>query len=224
MVEAQHRLLTEQLGMDHLRLVMGTSMGGMHTWMWGEMHPDFMDALVPLACQPTAISGRNWLWRRCHRRDPHRSRLERRQLREAPDALGLFGADRRAHDRAARSQFQQVAPTRTAMDELYARMVDAAEKLDANDLLYATEAVMDYDPSPRAGPDQGQAARHQLRRRPDQPARAGRGRAGDPAHPRRALRARSRRATGRTATSPTISPPPGSSTSPISCTSCRPPM
>ena len=64
MVEAQYRLLTDGLGVNHARLVMGTSMGGMHTWLWGEMHPDFMDALMPLASLPTQISGRNRAWRR----------------------------------------------------------------------------------------------------------------------------------------------------------------
>src|ERR1700720_346616 len=59
MVEAQYRLLTDGLGVNHARLVMGTSMGGMHTWLWGESHPDFMDALMPLASLPTQISGRN---------------------------------------------------------------------------------------------------------------------------------------------------------------------
>src|SRR5207237_7365405 len=64
MVEALYRLLTEGLGVNHLRLVMGTSMGGMQTWLWGERHPDFMDALMPLACLPTQISGRTRAWRR----------------------------------------------------------------------------------------------------------------------------------------------------------------
>ncbi|MGA8004924.1 MAG: alpha/beta fold hydrolase, partial [Burkholderiales bacterium] len=64
MVEAQYRLLTEGLHVNHLRLVMGTSMGGMHTWLWGEIHPEFMDALMPLASLPTQISGRNRVWRR----------------------------------------------------------------------------------------------------------------------------------------------------------------
>jgi homoserine acetyltransferase len=64
MIEAQYRLLTEGLKVNHLRLVMGTSMGGMHTWLWGEIHPDFMDALMPLASLPTQISGRNRVWRR----------------------------------------------------------------------------------------------------------------------------------------------------------------
>ena len=64
MVTAQHRLLTEGLNVNHLRLVMGTSMGGMHTWLWGQRYPDFMDALMPLASLPTQISGRNRVWRR----------------------------------------------------------------------------------------------------------------------------------------------------------------
>src|SRR5690349_22361630 len=64
MVEAQYKLLTDGLGVNHLRLVMGTSMGGMHTWVWGERHPDYMDALMPLASLPTQISGRNRVWRR----------------------------------------------------------------------------------------------------------------------------------------------------------------
>src|SRR5207344_3471298 len=64
MIAAQHRLLTEVLKIDHLRLVLGTSMGGMHAWLWGQRHPDFMDALMPLASLPTEISGRNRLWRK----------------------------------------------------------------------------------------------------------------------------------------------------------------
>ena len=75
MVEAEYRLLTEGLGVNHARLVMGTSMGGMHTWLWGELHPEFMDALMPLASLPTQISGRNRAWRRmiidAIRNDPH---------------------------------------------------------------------------------------------------------------------------------------------------------
>ena len=64
MIEAQHRLLVEGLQVDHLRLVIGTSMGGMHTWLWGETYPDFADALMPLASLPGPISGRNRAWRR----------------------------------------------------------------------------------------------------------------------------------------------------------------
>src|SRR4029079_43391 len=64
MIDANYRLLTEGLGVNHARLVMGTSMGGMHTWLWGELHPDFMDALMPLASLPVEISGRNRMWRK----------------------------------------------------------------------------------------------------------------------------------------------------------------
>jgi homoserine O-acetyltransferase len=85
-VEGHYRLLTEGLKVDHLRLVLGTSMGGMQTWVWGERHPDMMDALMPIASQPVAMSGRNWLWRRmlidAIRNDP-----ERRQLYAAAHAL-----------------------------------------------------------------------------------------------------------------------------------------
>ncbi len=64
MIEAQHRLLTEHLGVRHLAVVTGVSMGGMVTWQWGEQYPDFMDALVPLASTPAAMAGRNWVGRR----------------------------------------------------------------------------------------------------------------------------------------------------------------
>jgi homoserine O-acetyltransferase len=64
MVEAQHRLLTEGLGIKHVRLIIGNSMGGMHTWLWGEKHPDYMDILVPMAAQPTPMASRDWMLRR----------------------------------------------------------------------------------------------------------------------------------------------------------------
>ena len=102
MVEAEHRLVTEGLGVNHLRLVMGTSMGGMHTWLWGERYPDFMDALMPLASLPGQISGRNRVWRRVvDRRDPQRSRngrtattrRSRESLRTAAQMLWLVGSN-----------------------------------------------------------------------------------------------------------------------------------
>ena len=84
MVHAQYRLVTEGLGVKHLRLVLGNSMGGMQAWLWAEQHPDFMDALVPMACQPSEMSGRNWMMRRMlDRRHPQRSRLEGRRLHDA---------------------------------------------------------------------------------------------------------------------------------------------
>jgi homoserine O-acetyltransferase len=148
MVVATHRLVTEHLGLKHLRLVLGTSMGGMQAWMWGEMYPDFMDALVPIASQPIAISGRNWMYRRIGieaiRNDPgwnggNYDRNPTHYIYSAPIAALMT---------ESATHYQRVAPSRAAMDALYQKMVAGASKLDANNQLYAIEAVMDYDPSP----------------------------------------------------------------------------
>ena len=101
MVEAEYRLVTEGLGINHLRLVMGTSMGGMHTWMWGSRYPDFMDALMPLASLPTQIAGRNRAWRRvvidAIRHDPEWKNGEYtaqpQSLRTAAQMLWLAGSN-----------------------------------------------------------------------------------------------------------------------------------
>jgi homoserine O-acetyltransferase len=149
MVEAQHRLLTEGLGTGHLRLVMGTSMGGMHTWLWGERYPDFMDALVPLASVPTAIAGRNRVMRKMIL-DSIRGDPEWNEGRyEAQPGLGLTGA---IHIlmmmTSSPRQWQKAAPDRDAADAFLADQV--ARRLattDANDMLYAFDASRDYDPS-----------------------------------------------------------------------------
>ena len=89
MVAAQYDLVKNHLGIDHLRLVMGNSMGGMLTWVWGTTHPDFMDALVPMASLPGPMSARNWMMRRMViERDPHGSGLERRRLQGAAAQSG----------------------------------------------------------------------------------------------------------------------------------------
>ncbi|HMK81167.1 MAG TPA: alpha/beta fold hydrolase [Xanthobacteraceae bacterium] len=147
MVRATHQLLTAHLRVDHLRLVMGTSMGGMQTWMWGEMYPDFMDGLVPVASQPTAISGRNWLFRR----------IAIEAIRNDPDWNGgnyeknptrwIYSAPASALMGESTLDWQRRAPSREAGDALYRELTERASKLDANNQLYATEAVMDYDPS-----------------------------------------------------------------------------
>ncbi len=151
MVTATHRLLTEHLRINHLRLVMGTSMGGMQTWMWGEMYPEFMDGLVPIASQPIAISGRNWMARRIRieaiRNDPdwnngNYAKNPTHWIYTAP--LGALTSD-------SPLSLQQKAPSREAADALYRTMVEAASKRDANDQLYGIEAVMDYDPSKDLG-------------------------------------------------------------------------
>jgi len=149
MIEAQYRLLTEGLGVNHLRLVMGTSMGGMHSWLWGELHPEFMDALMPLASLPTQISGRNRVWRRvvidAIKDDPdwHAGDYtsEPPGLRTGEEMLFLVGSNPILR--------QQQMPTLAAADStLNAAMAVALKIADANDLLYQVQASMDYDPGP----------------------------------------------------------------------------
>ena len=151
MVAAQHRLLTEGLGVNHLRLVMGTSMGCMHSFVWGETFPSFMDALMPLACLPIQIAGRNRIWRKmvmdAIRNDPEWKSGEysaepQQALRTALDLLLIAGS--------APLYMQKTYPTRDAADEGledYFKARSAA--LDANDLLYAVNASRHYDPSPQ---------------------------------------------------------------------------
>ncbi len=149
MVEGQHRLLTEGLGVDHARLVMGTSMGGMHTWLWGELHPDFMDALMPLASLPTQISGRNRAWRRtiidAIRNDPAWNGGEYKtqppSLRNAAEMLWFMSSNPVLR--------QKEAPTVAKTDEVLDKFVEQIVKTDdATDVLYAVEASHDYDPGP----------------------------------------------------------------------------
>jgi homoserine O-acetyltransferase len=151
MVEAQYRLVTEGLDVNHLRLVMGTSMGGMQTWMWGERYPDFMDALMPLASLPWPITGRNYLWRRmvsdAIREDPEwrdgEYRTEPRGLKMAAYLLIVMGS--------TPIDWQHQGPTRQLAEEFYQKTVSermARRGLDANDLLYQVDASRDYDPRP----------------------------------------------------------------------------
>ena len=149
MVEAQYRLLTEGLHVSHARLVMGTSMGGMHTWLWGEEHPQFMDALMPLASLPTQISGRNRAWRRviidAIRNDPAwqggEYSSEPPSLRTALEMLWLVSSNPVLR--------QDEAPTLARADQALDTYVnDQMKSADANDLLYAVSASQDYDPGP----------------------------------------------------------------------------
>jgi homoserine O-acetyltransferase len=149
MVEAQYRLLTEGLGVGRARLVMGTSMGGMHTWLWGQTHPDFMDALMPLASLPGQISGRNRAWRRLAidaiRNDPEwrggAYQAQPQSLRTAAQMLYLMSSNPVVR--------QAEAPTLAAADAaLDAFVANYLKTGDANDFLYALEASADYDPNP----------------------------------------------------------------------------
>jgi homoserine O-acetyltransferase len=149
MVEAQYRLVTEHLGIKHLRLVMGTSMGAMHTFVWAEAHPDFMDALMPLACLPTAIVGRNRLWRSmvvdAIEHDPawnagEYSAEPAAGLRTAVDLLILAGS--------APIAMQNALSSRDSVDHwLSAQLASRLATTDANDLIYQVEASRHYDPS-----------------------------------------------------------------------------
>jgi len=148
MVKAQYRLLTETLGVDHLRLVIGTSMGGMHAWVWGETYPAFMDALLPLASLPNAIAGRNRMWRK----------MAMDLIREDPD---WKGGDYAAQPRGLRGalsllltvsgsplQWMRQAPDRASADAAVENyMAERLAKADANDLLFALDASRDYDAS-----------------------------------------------------------------------------
>ena len=153
MVAAQHELLEKGMGVTHLRLILGTSMGCMHSWIWGETYPGFMDALMPLACQPVQIAGRNRLWRKMVidgiRDDPDWKNGEyNAQPRSALDTA----ADMFFIAAGAAMEMQMRFPTRKATDaadEAARKRFLAAH--DANDLLYAVNASWDYDPSARLG-------------------------------------------------------------------------
>ena len=153
MVAAQHALVTEGLSMNHLRLVMGGSMGCMHTWLWGETYPSFMDALMPLACLTVPIAGRNFIWRRMAidaiRGDPawkggKYSQEPQQGLRTALDLFIIATS--------SPLQMQMHYPAAAAADRyLESTISTRLPLLDANDLLYQLDASRDYDPSPGLG-------------------------------------------------------------------------
>lgn len=151
MVAALYEVLTKKLGVKHLRLVMGTSMGGMQTWVWAETYPDFMDALMPLASNPVEIAGRNRIWRKMAmdaiRDDPDWQGGEyktqpMRALVSAENLLLLAGS--------APLFWQKQASTRDAADKFYEdRLKTAVARLDANDLLYQLDSSREYNPLPK---------------------------------------------------------------------------
>src|SRR5271169_810264 len=153
MVAAHYRLVSEGLGVNHLRLVMGTSMGCMHSFVWGETYPDFMDALMPLACVPVQIAGRNRVWRKmvmdAIREDPEwkggdYKEEPKQALRTALDFLLIAGA--------APIPMQKALPTRDAADKYLDDYFHARfAALDANDRLYQVNASRNYDPSQQLG-------------------------------------------------------------------------
>jgi len=149
MVLAQYRLVTEGLGIKHLRLVLGNSMGGMQTWVWGVKYPDFMDALVPMACQPTEMSGRNWMLRRlladAIRNDPDwNGGNYTAQPKGMQRLLVQFGI---ATSGGSQALYRQ-GPTREKADAIVAQRLAQPFRGDANDVLYQWESSADYNPSP----------------------------------------------------------------------------
>jgi homoserine O-acetyltransferase len=152
MVRAQHDVLVDGLHVDHLRLVMGTSMGGMQTWLWGETYSGMMDALMPLACLPVQIGGRNRVWRDMIvddlRNDPGYAggeyTVQPAGLKAAVDTLWIFGS--------APLYNQSQFPTRDRADAYYENTVKKnVGRYDANDMIYQFESSRDYDPQPDLG-------------------------------------------------------------------------
>ena len=153
MIALQHELLEKGLGVNHLRLILGTSMGCMHSWMWGETYPEQMDALMPLACLPVPIAGRNRMWRKMVidgiRQDPEwkggeYSAQPRAALQIAADFLIIAGS--------APARMQEDSATRDSADKYLEDTIKRVSTgLDANDLLYAVSASRNYDPSAKLG-------------------------------------------------------------------------
>jgi homoserine O-acetyltransferase/O-succinyltransferase len=149
LVVAQYRLVTEGLRLRHLRLVLGNSMGGMLTWIWGVNYPDFMDVLVPMASQPSAMSSRNWMMRRLIidsiRNDPQWNNGNYTVQPSSARVASVYYAIASAGGTLA---YQKMAPTREAADKLLNDRLAAPFTADANDVLYMWDASRDYNPSP----------------------------------------------------------------------------
>jgi homoserine O-acetyltransferase/O-succinyltransferase len=149
MVDAQYRLVTEHLGVRHLRLVLGYSMGGMQTWIWAQKYPDFMDVAVPMASLPTEMSGRNWMTRRliidAIRNDPEwMNGNYTTQPRSLQFASVFYGIATNGGNQA----LYKAAPTREKADELLNQRLSAPFRGDANDHLYQWDSSRDYNASP----------------------------------------------------------------------------
>jgi homoserine O-acetyltransferase/O-succinyltransferase len=148
MVDAQYRLLSEGLGIHHVRLIIGNSMGGMNVWLWGERYPDYMDALVPMASQPTAMASRNWMLRRMMleiiRNDPDYKNgdytAQPRSLKLAATFFGIATA-------GGTLNYQKLAPTHQLADKLVDDRLAAPMTADANDFLWQWGSSADYDAS-----------------------------------------------------------------------------
>lgn len=149
MIKAQYELLTQGLGIRHLRLIIGNSMGGMEAWLWGEQHPDFMDAIVPMASQPTEMSSRNWMMRRmlidAVRKDPA---WQGGNYTEQPPILRYANVWFGIATSGGTLAYAKQAPTREAADKLLDQRLAAPFTADANDFMYQWDASRDYNAAP----------------------------------------------------------------------------
>jgi len=150
MVDAQHKLVTEGLGIKRLRLVMGNSMGGMHSWVWGSRYPDMMDAIVPMASQPTEMSSRNWMMRRLMietvKADPD---YKDGNYTTQPKMLGIANVFYAIGTNGGDLAYQRQAPTRAAADKIVDQRLAAAPPADANDFIWQWASSADYNPAPK---------------------------------------------------------------------------
>jgi homoserine O-acetyltransferase/O-succinyltransferase len=149
MVDAQHRLLAEGLGLRHVRLIIGNSMGGMHVWLWGEKFPDYMDTLVPMASQPTAMASRNWMLRRMMlesiRRDPAYNNGDYTAQPPSMHVASVFFGIATA---GGNLRYQKLAPTSAQADKIVDDRLAAPMSADANDFLWAWGSSADFDAAP----------------------------------------------------------------------------
>ena len=149
MVDAQYRLVKEHLGVKHLRVIIGLSMGGMQTWIWGTRYPDFMDALVPMAAQPTEMSSRNWMLRRliidAIRKDPE---WHNGNYTQQPRSLQFASVFMGIATNGGNQALYKAAPTREKADQLLDARLTSPFNGDANDHLYQWDSSRDYNPSP----------------------------------------------------------------------------
>jgi homoserine O-acetyltransferase len=152
MVEAQHRLLTEGLGVKHARLIIGNSMGGMHTWLWGEKYPDYVDILVPMAAQPTPMASRNWMLRRMMietvRNDPE---YDNGNYTQQPRSMKLSAIFYGIATAGGTLHYQNIAPTREKADQFVDARLAAPFPADANDWIWQWSSSADYDATPEIG-------------------------------------------------------------------------
>ena len=149
MIDAQYRLLSEGLGIQHVRLVIGNSMGGMNAWLWGEKYPGYMDVLVPMASQPTAMASRNWMLRRMMlesiRRDPE---YNNGNYTAQPHSMKLASVFFGIATAGGTLNYQKLAPTREQADKLVDARLASATTADANDFLWQWGSSADYDAAP----------------------------------------------------------------------------